>query len=167
MNALRVMSPCSLPNATALPENETAPMISASRVASDAPNSMHAGVALPRELEDRDERRRAAAGAVEERHHLRHRGHLHHPRAGEAGDAADGDAGEDQRRRQPFTSAAKNVAMTAMSIPVAAMRLPLPRGGRRREPFRPRMNSDSRDQIGDRDEELSTVIPSSAARAAA
>ena len=29
------------------------------------------------ELRDRDQRRRAAADAVEQRHHLRHRGHLH------------------------------------------------------------------------------------------
>ena len=33
------------------------------------------------ELGERDERRRAAADAVEERHHLRHRGHLHLARA--------------------------------------------------------------------------------------
>ncbi len=33
------------------------------------------------ELRERDERRRAAADAVEQRHHLRHRGHLHAARA--------------------------------------------------------------------------------------
>src|SRR5882672_2865904 len=77
--AFGVISPCSFPNAIALPENE------------------HAEVALARELEDRDERGRSAAGAVEQRDHLRHRRHLHHPRAREAGDPADGDPGEDER----------------------------------------------------------------------
>ena len=44
--------------------------------------SMRIGVADAGEAEvvlDRDERRRAAADRVEQRHQLRHRGHLHGP----------------------------------------------------------------------------------------
>ena len=41
------------------------------------------------ELGERDQRRRAAADAVEQRHHLRHRGHLHRRAPTSADDAAD------------------------------------------------------------------------------
>ena len=41
------------------------------------------------ELDERDERRRAAADAVEQRHHLRHRGHLHLARADDSDHGAD------------------------------------------------------------------------------
>ena len=46
------------------------------------------------ELGERDQRHRAAADAVEERHHLRHRGHLHAARADDT----------DRRRRSPSRS---------------------------------------------------------------
>src|SRR5439155_643142 len=55
------------------------------------------GAELARELEDRHERRSTAARAVEQRDHLRHRGHLDHPRAGETGDAADEHPRDDHR----------------------------------------------------------------------
>ena len=45
----------------------------------------------------RDQRRRAAAQAVEQRHHLRHRSHLHRIRADRADDQADDDADGDER----------------------------------------------------------------------
>ena len=47
------------------------------------------------EVVDRDERRRAAADRVEQRHQLRHRGHLHGPGGVQPGAAAD--------RRTPTT----------------------------------------------------------------
>ncbi len=46
------------------------------------------------EVRERDQRRRAAADAVEQRHHLRHRGHLH----------GAGRVGPDRRRDQPSRS---------------------------------------------------------------
>ena len=49
------------------------------------------------ELDERDQRHRAAADAVEQRHHLRHRGHLHAARAGDADGGADRDADDDQQ----------------------------------------------------------------------
>src|SRR5439155_819334 len=56
-----------------------------------------ARVDLPRELQDRDERRGPATGAVEERNHLWHRSHLDHAGAHESGDPSHRDAGEDHR----------------------------------------------------------------------
>ena len=48
------------------------------------------------ELHERDQRHRAAADAVEQRHHLRHRGHLHAARARDADRGADREADDDQ-----------------------------------------------------------------------
>ena len=47
------------------------------------------------ELGERDQRRRAAADAVEQRDHLRHRGHLHAARRDRAEGAADDHADDD------------------------------------------------------------------------
>ena len=57
--------------------------------------------AEPDEVVDGDEGRRAAADRIEQRHQLRHRGHLHGPRRVQAGAAADQEADDDdgQRRR--------------------------------------------------------------------
>ena len=48
------------------------------------------------QLSERDQRRRAAADAVEQRHHLRHRGHLHAARRHRAEAAADHHADHDR-----------------------------------------------------------------------
>ncbi len=49
------------------------------------------------ELRPGDQEHRAAADAVEQRHHLRHRGHLHLARRGHADGGAERDADHDQR----------------------------------------------------------------------
>jgi hypothetical protein len=49
------------------------------------------------QLEQRDQRSRTATDAVEQRHHLRHLGHLHPPGADETTGRADRDRSEDQR----------------------------------------------------------------------
>ena len=49
----------------------------------------------PQVVVDRDERRRAAADRVEQRHQLRHRGHLHGPGRVQPEPAAEHDADDD------------------------------------------------------------------------
>ena len=75
----------SFPKAMFEPQNETEPMIAAN---SDRDQRVERRVAARRErlavLDQRDQRHRAAADAVEQRHHLRHRGHLHRARRGDA-----------------------------------------------------------------------------------
>ena len=61
------------------------------------PRVVAAGVDDLLQLEQRDQRRRAAADAVEQRHHLRHLGHLHRAGAVHAADGADRDRDQDQR----------------------------------------------------------------------
>ena len=113
---------CSLPNAMFEPQKEIEPMIAANSEGSPRRSalSVAAGVA---ELGPRDQRHRAAADAVEQRHHLRHRGHLHLARRGDA------DGGADRRRRGRSgpscrIPAISSVATTAIAMPTAAMRLP-------------------------------------------
>ena len=53
----------------------------------------------PDEVVDRDERGRAAADRVEQRHQLRHRGHLHGPGRVQARPAADEEADDDDDDR--------------------------------------------------------------------
>ena len=57
------------------------------------------------EVVDGDERRRAAADRVEQRHQLRHRGHLHGARGVQARAAADQEADDDDRERGPRQAA--------------------------------------------------------------
>ena len=97
------MTPWSLPKATIEPVRLTEPMIAPSSVAITKASGqqlaagLSAGVA--QELDDRHERRGAAAGAVEDRDHLRHRGHRDAPRTEHARDRAD-----EPRRRPRSTS---------------------------------------------------------------
>ena len=55
------------------------------------------------QLGERDQRRRAAADAVEQRHHLRHRGHLHLARR----DGAEAAADQHRDRRSPTSSSCR------------------------------------------------------------
>ena len=98
------------------------------------------------EVRERDERGRAAADAVEQRHHLRHRGHLHGARR----------VRPDRRRRSPSRSGStrsssrcgvKNVATIATVMPKAPTRLPLPRACRVREELEREDEADDRDQV--------------------
>ena len=86
-------SSCSLANATLEPQNEIEPMIAASTIGISASSGMSSPLAV---LDERDQRHRAAADAVEQRHHLRHRGHLHAARGGHADRRADRHADHDQ-----------------------------------------------------------------------
>ena len=87
---VRRISSCNFANATIEPENEMLPMIAESMIAMlmshfSVPGSRCAVV----ELRQRDQRRRPAPDAVEERNHLRHRRHVHLPRSHQAEGAAD------------------------------------------------------------------------------
>ncbi len=66
---------CSLPKAMFEPQKEIEPMIAAKRMG--MPSSSGRSPPELAELGPGDERHRAAAHAVEQRHHLRHLGHLH------------------------------------------------------------------------------------------
>ena len=76
----------------------------------------------PVQLGERDERCRAAADAVEQRHHLRHRGHLHLARRDGTEAAADHHAERDRPvAHEPLWA---NVTAIATSIPAAPIWLP-------------------------------------------
>ncbi len=75
------------------------------------------------ELGPRDQRDRAAADAVEQRDHLRHRGHLHLARRGHADGGADRRGRATIRPQLPIPGIS-SVATTAIAMPTAAMRLP-------------------------------------------
>jgi hypothetical protein len=79
----------SFPNAMFDPQKETEPMIAANRI------GIEVAVRVA-ELGPRDQGHRAAADAVEQRHHLRHRGHLHVAGGGDADDRANHDSEGDQ-----------------------------------------------------------------------
>ena len=117
------ISSCSLANAIIEPANEIEPISAESTIASEmstfgAPGSGQDAV----QLGERDERRRAAADAVEERHHLRHRGHLHAPRRDRAEAAADQHAERD--RPVVVSPLLANVTAIATSMPAAPIWLP-------------------------------------------
>ena len=99
------MSPWSLAKAMFEPQKEIEPMI-APKTSGMPVAEVGAEVAVGlEELRQRDERDRAAADAVEQRHHLRHRRHLHVARGRDADGRADRDADRDEhevaRRRAP------------------------------------------------------------------
>ena len=77
------------------PQKEIEPMIAANRIGISASSGQVAARAA--ELDDADQRHRAAADAVEQRHHLRHRGHLHAARGRDADGDADRHADHDQQ----------------------------------------------------------------------
>ena len=85
---LRLISPCSLPNAIRLPANDTAPMMPPRTPST----SVGRAVRLAREqLDGGDRAGGAAAHAVVERDHLRHVGHRDALAGDPRGDAADRD----------------------------------------------------------------------------
>src|SRR5439155_9386399 len=100
-----------------------------------------------------DEGRSATARAIEERDHLRHRGHLHHPRADEAGDPADRDPRQDERdpapdvrgeeRRDDRDEHARRRDAVSLN-----------RRRRRGQTLQSEDECDRRNEIGDRDERL-------------
>ena len=67
----------------------------------------------------RDQRRRAAAEAVEHRHHLRHRGHLHRIRADRADDEADDRADGDERVIETSSPATRRSRRRVCAAPAA------------------------------------------------
>src|SRR5438128_1150486 len=110
-----------------------------------------ARVDLPRELQDRDERRGPATGAVEERNHLWHRSHLDHAGAHESGDPSHRDAGEDHRdpalhvRREEGCDDRDKHSRRGDAIAQN-------RGRWRRESLETQDESDGRDEVGDGDQ---------------
>ena len=104
MIGLPGIRPCSLPDAISEPVKVMLPMTMSRTVATLTWGS--GAAASPQVVVDRDEGRRAAADRVEQRHQLRHRGHLHGPRGVQAGAATDGDADDDDRPADPVDAAA-------------------------------------------------------------
>ena len=104
---------------------------------------------VPVELGGRDQCRSTAADPVEERDHLRDRGHLHRPRGEDADHRPDGDPGEDQpvlvdllaREREPDGDRHAD-----RGDPV-----PRPRRARVREPLDADDEQDRRHQVGEVD----------------
>ena len=73
-----VISSCSLAKVTTEPAKETAPTAIVNAVAASLNQpDVAAGVDDLVQLQQGDQRGRAATDAVEQRHHLRHLGHLH------------------------------------------------------------------------------------------
>ncbi len=90
------MSSCSFKNATMDPEKLIAPMIAEStRETETTSGSVADAGRRDVELNGRNQCRRAAACAVVERDHLRHRRHLHFDGGVDADGAAEQDAGRD------------------------------------------------------------------------
>ena len=77
-------------NAMGLPENESEPINVANSIVTAKNVVMPSGLlARFQKFQARDQRRRAAAHAVEHRDHLRHRGHFHRVSADGADDQTD------------------------------------------------------------------------------
>ena len=115
-----VISSCSFANAISEPEKLTAPITHASSVGSSVSSGISPGVGDQLVvLRQRDQRHRAAADAVEQRHHLRHRGHLHRARR----DRRRSPCRSRCRRRSARSSRSRwssSVATTAIAMPTAA-----------------------------------------------
>ena len=103
------------------PQKEIEPMIAANRIGiSVVEREVAARVA---ELDDADQRHRAAADAVEQRHHLRHRGHLHAARAPGRRPRCRWPTPTNDQPQSP-TPCCSSVAPTAIAMPTAATWLP-------------------------------------------
>ena len=99
------ISSCSFANATIEPENEIAPISAESTIASEMSTFGAPGVGQdPVHLREGDQRGRSAADAVEQRHHLRHRGHLHAARR----DRSEGRRRSASRPRSPTSSSCRS-----------------------------------------------------------
>src|SRR5207237_1025494 len=105
------------------------------------------------EAEMRKTERSTTAPAIEERDHRRHRGHLHHRRADEAGDPADRDPRQDERNPAPDV---RGEERRDDRDEHARRRdaVSLNRRRRRGQTFQSENEGDRRDEIGDRDERL-------------
>ena len=132
------MIPCSFPNAIALPEKETAPMTSARSVASVGPNS---SAPKSRCLENSRIETSAAAPPPAPLNSATIWGIavIFTVRAPAKPATPPTTIPARMIGIPPRTSAAKNVAITAMSMPAAAMRLPMTAVVGDERPFRPRM----------------------------
>ena len=86
----------SLPNAISEPQNEIEPTIAENSDATIDVGRLGEEAVGGAELRPRDQRHRATADAVEQRHHLRHRGHLHLAGRRHAERGADHQADDDQ-----------------------------------------------------------------------
>ena len=130
-------SSCSLAKATFEPQKEIEPMIAANTIGISASSGDVVALAV---LDQRDQRHRAAADAVEQRHHLRHRGHLHAARGRDADRGADGDA---DRRSAPSRRSGRRAASRPARSPCPTAAIWLPRTAVRgpRTICRPTMNS--------------------------
>jgi hypothetical protein len=97
------------------------------------------------ELRERDERRRPAADPVEQGHHLRHRGHLHLPRADHSDHAPDRGGDDDQRPvRDPLD---EQRGRDRDEHPHAAQPVAAPRVLRGREKTQRQDEADDRDEV--------------------
>ena len=96
------------------------------------------GAVRPGQLEPGDEGRRGAADPVEEGHQLRHLGHRDPPGRRHAERGADGDRGEDQRRRAR-RSPEKKATSTARHRAAGADQVAAPRGAGEDRPLSARM----------------------------
>ena len=109
------------------PQNEIEPTIAANSVGISDLQRARAAAEVVAVLDPRDQRHRAAADAVEQRDHLRHRGHPHLQRRR---DPDRGPEHEPERRSatacstRRSTPGVSSVAITAIAIPTAAIWLP-------------------------------------------
>ena len=112
----------SLPKAMFEPQKETEPTIALKSEEDRDVQRLGVVAAGVAELRPRDQRHRATADAVEERDHLRHRGHLHVAGRRHADGGADHHAEDHQA---PVAEACvSSVATTAIAMPTAAIALP-------------------------------------------
>ena len=121
-----VISSWSLAKVTIEPAKETEPTNDRERRRGQVePRVVAAGVDDLLQLEQRDERGGATADAVEQRHHLRHLGHLHRRAPIHATDGADRDRDQDQRDVVRGGGRQKNGHAHATTAAPAPIRLPL------------------------------------------
>ena len=140
-------SSCSFANATTEPANEIDP-ISAERTIETVSSRTGSSGVVP--LGERDERGRAAPDPVEDRDHLRHRGHPHVARPDDADHAADDEPDDHQ---QPVPDAVQEERRPDREEhPRPADPVPLARVARRREELQRDDEADDRDEVEEADD---------------
>ena len=142
-----------LPEGDEAPEKEIEPISAEKSIAPIHSEDVARVRREPVELGRRDQRRRAAADAVEERHHLRHRGHPHEARRGDADHRPDGDPG----RRSASRCRCRRVEEREEDRdrhPDRGDDVARARGRRRGEPLDPDDQEDAGDEVGEVDRGL-------------
>ncbi len=143
-----VISSCSLAKVTIDPEKLTAPTTIVNAVAHKVEGRYVGAADEPGDLvqlQQRHQCRRAAADAVEQRHQLRHLGHLHPLRADDADHGPDSDRDQDQRKvvevvGEEHRDGGKHRTSGAEQVAVAC-------GLRRRQPLERKDEADGRDEV--------------------